>query len=326
MMRQTMLWTLLSLAALAFPAAGAGPGDPALRETTCSVPAMVEKLRSALRSGSPALQKYSRTLLTESALAMTPEALIAAIDREREPAVLEVLGAALATKASNTGDPKLVAPLLQRASRDPDPAVRAAAVRGLHGSASVETLAKNGDVTSYERLVQDPSPEVRKAAAANVANESENITFGHSRPVADAAADLAAKTRDPEVTAELLRKVSMEQAGPEAVSQVQGQLRSDSPDVRAAAAAALGGVSGSEATGAKSALLGQLGNERDPAVRKAILGAIVHLGFRGAIPTLESLRGTDPSLAPEIDAWLRALRSPVQEWSLLEREKLRPLK
>ena len=56
-------------------------------------------------------------------------------------------------------------------------------------------------------------------------------------------------------------------------------------------------------------------------MRKAILRSIARLGFASAIPTLESLRGVEPSLAPEIDAWIRALKIPVQEWSLIQREK-----
>ncbi len=74
---------------------------------------------------------------------------------------------------------------------------------------------------------------------------------------------------------------------------------------------------------ARGTLLEHYRGERDPGVRKAILQAIARLGLANAIPTLESLRGVEPSLAPEIDAWIRALRIPVQEWSLIQREKER---
>ncbi len=118
----------------------------------------------------------------------------------------------------------------------------------------------------------------------------------------------------------------MEQAGPESVRQVTQQLGADSPALRQAAAAALGGVPAAQATASRSALLAQYRDERDPGVRKAILQSIAQLGQATAVPTLESLRGVDPAMGPEIDAWLKALKLPVQEWSLIQREKARLLK
>jgi hypothetical protein len=58
-------------------------------------------------------------------------------------------------------------------------------------------------------------------------------------------------------------------------------------------------------------------------VRKAILQSIAQLGFSGSAPALQGLRGVDPSLAPEVDAWLRALNTNLQDWSLILREKQR---
>lgn len=307
----------------------AAPGalaDTALQRTTCSFPAMMEDLRAALKTGTPEFQRYMREFLKEAALAMPPGELLAALEAERDPAVLEALGAALATRASNTQDASLLRPLLQRAMKDSDPTLRAAAVRGLRGTGSVEFLEKNADVATYAQLVRDPSPEVRGAAAENVIHENQKVYFGHYGPAADAAVSMAAAAQDPKLAAKLLSEVSMEQAGPEAVREVTRQLGADSPALRQAAAAALGGVPVSEAAASRGALLAQYRDERDPGVRKAILQAIAQLGQATAVPTLESLRGVDPSMGPEIDAWLKALKLPVQEWSLIQREKSRLLK
>jgi hypothetical protein len=64
-------------------------------------------------------------------------------------------------------------------------------------------------------------------------------------------------------------------------------------------------------------------DERDPAVRKALLRSIAELGFAGAIPELQKLRSVDPSLTAEVDAWIRVLSLNLQEWSLILREKQR---
>jgi hypothetical protein len=44
-----------------------------------------------------------------------------------------------------------------------------------------------------------------------------------------------------------------------------------------------------------------------------------------ALTTLEALRPIDASLSKDIDAWQQALRSGLQEWTLLQREKQRIL-
>ncbi len=74
---------------------------------------------------------------------------------------------------------------------------------------------------------------------------------------------------------------------------------------------------------ARESLLAMYRGERDPGVRKALLQSIAQLGFAGAVPELQKLRGVDPSLAPEIDAWIRVLNMNLQEWSLILREKQR---
>lgn len=314
---------LASVWGLAAPTALAAGEEVSLRETTCSWSLMIEEYRAALKTGSPVLKRYLRTMLKEAALSMPIDLLQEAYDNEREPAVLEALGVALATKSSNTDNPKLIRSVLTRAVKDSDPSLRAAAVRGLRGIGSVDAIAKNSDVATYEQLIRDSSPEVREAVVGNIVEENAKVYFGHHGPVSDAAVSVAAASPDPEMAAKLLRDMSMEKAGSAAVGQLTGQLRSDNTNLRAAAATALGSVSASEAPGAKDSLLALYREDRNPGVRKAIVQSLARLGMAGAVPVLESLRGVDPALAPEIDAWVKALKLPTQEWWIVQREKER---
>jgi HEAT repeat protein len=319
--RTALLSALLSL--LPASALATGPQPTPLKPATCTVEGMLDDVRAALKGGSPAFQRYVKMRLKEAALAMPAESLQAALARERDPGVLEALGAALATKASNAESPALVQPLLARATSDSDPAVRAAAVRGLRGVPSVEFMEKNGGVVNYEQLVRDPSPEVRTAVAENLVAESAEVYSGHDRRVSEAAVATAAAAEDPAVAAKLLGEVSMEAVGPEAVEKVRKQLRSEDPGLRAAAATAMGGVPGTESEGALRSLVDLFKTEQDPAVRKAALQGIARLGMARSRPVLESLRGVDRAMDPEIDAWLSALSLNLQEWELLLREKQR---
>jgi len=315
--RAALLVALMSLAPLA------ARGEAALRPTQCTVQGMLDDVRLAMKRGSPALKRYVKMRLKEAALAMPAESLLAALNGERDPDVLEALGAALATKASNAEAPDLIQPLLARATGDSDPALRAAAVRGLRGVPSVEFMEKNGGVVTYEQLVRDASPEVRAAVAENLVSESADVYSGHDRRVSEAAVSVAAAAEDPAVAAKLLREVSMEAVGPEAVEQVTRLLRSEDPELRAAAATALGGVPGGGTAGARGSLVDLYRDDKDPAVRKAALQGIARLGQSHAMPVLESLRGVDRAMDAEIDAWLSVLKLNLQEWELVLREKQR---
>ncbi|HEX5753414.1 MAG TPA: HEAT repeat domain-containing protein [Archangium sp.] len=322
---RTPTWRMALLAAAAWllPAPAGAQDKLPIERVTCSFSNMLEDLRAGLKTGSPAYRKYLLQHLKEAARAMPPEELRAAVEQERDPAVLEALGAALATHAGFTEDPTALQPLLKRASQDADPATRAAAVRGLRGTGSVETLARNGNTVTYAQLIRDASPEVREAVVGNLVAEDATVYSGHDRTVSETAVETALASPDPEVAAKLLREVSMEQVGSETVRKLTGQLKAESPTLRAASASALGGVPGAEAPGATSSLVELYRNEKDPAVRKAALQGIARLGLSGALPTLGSLRGVAPALDPEIDAWETVLRRGLQEWTLVLREKER---
>jgi HEAT repeat protein len=326
-MNHSPSWRVALLAAMAWllpaSASAAGGDETALRATTCSFSGMIGELRAALKSGSPAYRKYVKDRLKLAARVMPAEQLLAAVQDERDPDTLEALGAALAGKAGFTEDTTLIQPLLARAAGDADPALRAAAVRGLRGTGSVDSMAKNGNVITYEQLVRDSAPEVRQAVVDNLVHESAKVYFGHDRTVSETAVATALAAKDPEVAAKLLSEVSMEQVGHGTVEKLRQQLRSDNTSLRSAAATALGGVPGAESASTRDALVELYRNDRDPAVRKAALQGIVRLGMGGSLPTLESLRGVAPALDPEIDAWKTALGKNLQEWHLLLREKER---
>ncbi|AKT39800.1 hypothetical protein [Chondromyces crocatus] len=305
------------------PGVPGAPGAPAALPALvgCSLPAMVDTLRGALKDGSPALQRYMKFLIKEAALAMPPEELSALFAGERDPGLVEALGVALATRASNTRDFSLLDPVIDRARAEADPKLRAAALGGMRGIASVEVLQQKR--ISYEDFMRDPSPEVRDAAVENLLHENSKIYFGHDRGVSEAAVKAASACSDPKTAAKLLSGTSMEQVGPDAVQTLVKELRSEHAEVRAAAAKALGGVPAASAGTAERALITHYPGETTTEVRAAMLEGIVHLRLGGAVPILESLRGIDSTLGPDIDAWLKALSMNLQEWSLVLREKQR---
>lgn len=288
----------------------------------CALDDMLDGMRRALHRGSPALRLYARELLKESTLALAPEQLHAAFARERDPQVIEALGAALAARTARTRDMNFIKPQLDRAVRDADPAARAAAVRSLRGIASVEAMSETRS-PGYEQLIRDAAPEVRSAVVENLLSESAQVYFGHDRAVSEKAVQVAAAatTNDPKSAAKLLSEVSTEQIGHDTVKTLLEMFASPNVEVRAAAAHALGGVSASEASSVRGTLVEHYSSDREAMVRKAILEALARLGMSGAVPLLESLRSVDATMKGEIDLWLAALKSGLQEWHLVLREK-----
>src|SRR4051812_37115997 len=102
----------LALPAQAQPAATQTLAQNRIQAKSCSLADMLDGLRHALHRGSPALRHYARDLLKESTLAVAPEQLQAAFARERDPQVIEALGAALAARTARTRDMSFVKPQL----------------------------------------------------------------------------------------------------------------------------------------------------------------------------------------------------------------------
>jgi hypothetical protein len=140
--------------------------------------------------------------------------------------------------------------------------------------------------------------------------------------VAEKAVALAQEVTDPKVQAGLLTATSIEAARAPAVATVRGLLeKAESPEVRAAAARALGTVRASEAASTMKALAAHYAVEQERTVRGALLEGIAHLGLGGAVPVLQQLREMDPSMRDEVDGWLALLASNPQTWTLLMQDK-----
>ncbi|HSP76885.1 MAG TPA: HEAT repeat domain-containing protein [Myxococcaceae bacterium] len=293
------------------------PG-PRLQGETCSVEGLMDSIRRGLQSKSEAYKKYLRTLLRESAVTLPAGELQAAFERETDPVMLEHLAAAMIARTERGADPEAIRAVARRALEERDPALRAATVRAMRRTSALENT---GDM--YERLVRDPSPEVRQEAAANIVEDIQHVYAGFHGPASDSAVATAFASSDPQVTAKILGTLDTQKISAESAGKLQSLLRNDDAGVRQAAATALGGVPAEQMASARESLLSMYRGEQDSGVRKAILRSIAQLGFSGAVPELQRLRSVDPSLASEVDAWIQGLGMDLQEWSLILREKQR---
>jgi hypothetical protein len=293
------------------------PG-PALQGGSCSVQGLMDSIRRGLQSNSEAYKKYMRTLLRESAVTLPDSELRAAFERETDPVMAEHLAAALVARTERGADPEAIKAVARRALEERDPAVRAATVRSMRRTSALEST--DG---AYEKLVRDPSPEVRQEAATNIVEDIQHVYAGFHGPASDAAVSAAAAATDPKVTAKILGSMDTQKISADSAGRIQSLLRSDDAEVRKAAALALGGVPAEQMASARQSVLAMYRDERDAGVRKALLQSIAQLGFIGAVPELQRLRSVDPSLAPEIDTWIRVLNLDLQEWNLILREKQR---
>lgn len=304
---------------------------PRLAQKQCALGAQLDALRAGLRRGSPALKRFLQKQLRELAPTLPLAELRAAFERERDPVLIEELSGALAARMSRLEEPEALRAPLDRAQRDPDPEARAAALRGLRGTASVETMDKLG-TADYERLVRDPAPAVREAVVGNLLAESAEVYFGHERTVSEKAIAVALAARsgpsaDPAAATRLLSQVSTESVGHQAVTELMslldGPIDAAGAGLRAAVVTALGGVPSGESAAVVDRLLTHYRKDAAPEVRRAILEALVRLRMAAASPLLDALRPVDRAQEPEIAAWLQALKSGLQEWTLLQREKQR---
>lgn len=305
--------------ALAEPPASSSEA-PTLKAGTCSVEGLMDSIRRGLGSKSEAYKLYLRTLLRESAVNLPLPELQAAFEREYDPVMVEHLAAALVARTERGLEDEAMQAVAKRALEDRDPNLRAATIRALRRTGALE---RTGDM--YERLMRDPSPEVRQEAATNLIEDNRHVYGGRDARATDTAVAAAAAvaSSDPKVTTQILGQLMTGEISAGSARTLEQLLRNDSAEIRAAASTALGGVPVAEMANARQALLGMYRGEQDTAVRKSILQSIARLGFSSAVPELQRLRGVDPSLAPEIDSWIRVLNMNLQDWSLIQREKQR---
>lgn len=286
---------------------------PELQRETCSLEGLLARIRQGMGSKSPAYKRYLGTLLRESAATLSLAELQTAFEREYDPVMVEHLAAALVARTERGLEDEAMQGVARRALGDRDPALRAASVRAMRQTGALE---RTGDM--YERLMRDPSPEVRQEAATNLITDNLEVYGGRNGPAADTAVAAAEASSDPDVTARILGKLMTGEVSADSARKLEQLLGSDSARVRAAASTALGGVPAAEMASARQTLEAQYRAETNLEARKAMLESIARLGFSSAVPELKRLRNVEPRLAPEIDAWTRVLEMNLQEWTLIQ--------
>ena len=298
------------------------PPEGVLQPVPCALDSLVEEYRQG--KGSPAWRRYVMQQLRGLLETLPAEELWAKLEAEGDPEVLEALSSLWVTRFNLTGDRSILERVLDKASRESDPARRAVMVRALRASdePASEVLAKAESTRqAYREWVRDSAPELREAVVGNLAEEAAR-NFGRFQGVAEQAVALAAEAEDPKTAAGLLAASSIEAVRAPAVASVRELLQeSEHPEVRGAAARALGTVAVPEAERTLRALSERFVTERDATVRSAILESIAHLGLGRSIPVLQKLKGVDRSMDGEIETWLTLLASHPQTWNLLLRDK-----
>lgn len=301
------------------------PPSPAeaLAEVPCELAALVEEFRKS--SHSPAYRRYLREQLRGLREALPTEPLWSQLAAERDPSVLELLSELWVAQYARNPDARILERLVNHLSSRQEPALRAALISALRhsGEPSTELLGrsvlKGRDV--YAEWVKDEAPEVRQAVVENVRAEAAR-NFGRFQGVAEKAVALAEAATDPQVQAALLTASSLEAVRAPAAARVRELLqKSERPEVRAAAATALGTVSAPLAAASMKALSEHYAAERDRQVRGAILESISRLGLGKAVPVLQQFRSVDASMQDEVDRWLTLLASHPQTWQLLDKDR-----
>ncbi|AKI99563.1 HEAT repeat protein [Archangium gephyra] len=305
------------------PVAKGPPPQDMLRAVPCELDSLVEEYRQG--KGSPAWRRYVREQLRGILENLPPEQLWAKVEAEQDPEVLEALTSLWVMRFNLTGDRAVLERVLDKAGRETDPGRKAVMVRALRAldEPASEVLAKAESTRqAYHQWVKDPAPEVREAVVGNLTDEAAR-NFGRFQGVAEQAVTLATEASDPKTAAGLLGASSLEAARTPAVDSVRQLLReSEHPEVRAAAAKALGTVRVGETERTMKALTERFATESSREVRGAILESISRLGLASAVPVLQKLKGVDPSMDGELDTWLMLLASQPQTWNLLLRDKL----
>lgn len=302
--------------------APSSPPEDLLQPVPCALDTLVEEYRQG--KGSPAYRRYVMEQLRGLLEQLPAEQLWAKVEAEQDAEVQEALSALWVTRFNLTGVRGVLERVLEKAARESDPTRRAVMVRSLRASEepASEVLARDEATRqAYREWVKDPAPEVREAVVGNLTQEAAR-NFGRFQGVAEQAVALASETSDPKTAAGLLGASSIEEARAPAVDSVRALLQgSEHPEVRAAAAKALGTVSVSESERTMRLLTERFTAETSREVRGALLESIARLGLSNAVPVLRKLEGVDPAMDGELHTWLTLLASQPQTWNLLWRDK-----
>ncbi|WP_240359235.1 HEAT repeat domain-containing protein [Pyxidicoccus trucidator] len=299
------------------------PDAEPLKAVPCELSSLLDEYRKG--RSSPAYRRYVREQLRGLVESLPEETLWSRLLSERDSELLAVVAEAWVLRYSLDGRPAVLERLVNHVGEERDPALRATLVRALAhtGEPSTELLGvrvlKGRDV--YGDWVKDPAPAVREAVVENFREEAAR-NFGRFRGVAEKAVSLATVAEDPATAAALLTSTSIEAAGGASVAQVRKLLQtSEHPEVRAAAARALGTSPVSQLSESLDALAARYVGETDAGVRGALLESISRLGLSQAVPVLQRLRGVDPAMQAQVDGWLALLAERPQTWELLDKAR-----
>ena len=133
----------------------------------------MDSIRRGMSSKSEAYKLYLRTLLRESAVNLPRAELQAAFEREYDPVMVEHLAAALVARTERGLEDDAFQVVAKRALEDRDPGLRAATVRAMRRTGALE---RSGEM--FERLVRDPSPEVRRKRRPTSSRTPSTSTAG----------------------------------------------------------------------------------------------------------------------------------------------------
>lgn len=295
----------------------------ALTEVPCELKTLVEEFRKS--SPSPAYRRYVSEQLRGRRDSLPAEKLWAQLVAEQEAPVLELLAELWVARYARNPDPRVLGRLVEHLSSRREPALRAVLVRALRHSGEPSTLLLGRSVLKgqdvYATWVRDEAPEVWQAVVENVREEAAH-DFVRRQGVAEKAVALAQEATNPQVQAALLNACFLQAVSAPAVERVRQLLqKSEHPEVRTAAARALGTVAVAQAAESTKVLAAHYAIERERPVRSAILEAISRLGLSKAVPVLQKLQSVDVSMHSEVERWLTLLSSHPQTWELLDKDR-----
>ncbi len=265
------------------------------------------------RMGESLLQDY----LSKDPAARARE-LLGLFARETDPAALELLVRALGGVPEAAGLPDVAADFVKRAGEDPEPARRLAAVGFLAGLRPVPGVTEI--LAGVART--DAAPGVRLNALSALGRHGAEEASLAPR-VQSALLEAARGDPDPSVRAFALQTFRARGAEGSTLDGVADVLRTDAdPEVRRAAAAALG-AAGPDARGRLlPALERAFGGESQEPVRRVLLASIVRTGREASPDILRRLSAADPSIREDAEDYLEILKSGSTDWEDILREKL----
>ncbi len=312
------------------PWGGAGRPDASARGPVR--PRLVRDLGEALGDVRAALagQDFERLTVAEAALrtwlGVDPERALALVGALADPAaapeVVAVLADALLADPTLTASPAVAAALLAVAEDGgAGLAARESALLVLGNAAGAPPDAPR----RLHALATGPgaAPSIRAGALAALASLASARGESDAEPLGLLLGALRAEP-DTDLRATLLAGVPLSGGPPGAVTAVASFLRDDrDPQVRAAAASALGDAPAGERARALSELEAAFLRNPERDVRRHALTSMIRLAGPGAAPILERLRPAAGAASPDVADYLAILGRGETQADRIFDEKMR---